>query len=192
LGLAPAAKARIADPSSIICDCKSGVSGAGRKAKLQFHYCERYERINAYRLEGHQHVCEVERELSELAGEDFRLTFTAHVLPISRGILSTLYANLREDLSEEDVIAIYRDFYKNSSFVKVFPSSSAASVSTQEVRGTNRAFLVVSVDRRTRRLRVVSIIDNLMKGQAGQAVQNMNIMFALPETAGLEQPGMYP
>ena len=190
LGLAPAAKAHLVKPHSIICDCKSGVSGAGKKAKQTFHYPERCEQINAYRLSGHQHVCEVERELSLQGGEDVRLTFTAQVLPISRGILSTLYGDLVKDVTEEDVIAVYRDFYRDSHFVRVLPSTAA--VGTMSVRGTNFCDVVVSVDRRTQKLRIVSIIDNLMKGQASQALQNMNVMFGLDEKTGLDQPGMYP
>ncbi len=190
LGLAPAAKAHLVSPHSIICDCKSGVSGAGKKAKQTFHYPERCEQINAYRLSGHQHVCEVERELSLQGGEDVRVTFTAQVLPISRGILSTLYGDLTKDVTEEDVLAIYRDFYRDSAFVRVLPSTAA--VGTMSVRGTNFCDIVVSVDARTKKLRIVSIIDNLMKGQASQALQNMNVMFGLDERIGLFQPGMYP
>lgn len=190
LGLAPALKAHLVNPHGLICDCKSGVSGAGKKAKPTFHYPERCEQINAYRLSGHQHVCEVERELGLQAGTDVTVTFTAQVLPISRGILSTLYGDLVQDVTEEDVLAIYRDYYKDSPFVRVLPST--ADVGTTTVRCTNRCAVVVSVDARTRKLRIVSIIDNLMKGQAGQALQNMNVMFGLPETTGLDLPGMYP
>lgn len=190
LGLAPALKARIVNPVGLVCDCKSGVSGAGKKAKTTFHHPERYEQINAYRLSGHQHVCEVERELGLLGGIDVKVTFTAQVLPISRGILSTLYGDLLSDMTEEDVLGIYRDFYADSPFVQVYPSTSP--VGTTAVRCTNRCAVVVSVDARTRKLRIVSVIDNLMKGQAGQAMQNMNVMFGFPETTALDQPGMYP
>ena len=190
LGMAPAAKARLVRPRSIVCDCKSGVSGAGKKPKPQFHYPERCEQINAYRLSGHQHVCEVERELSLQGGEDVRVIFTAQVLPISRGILSTLYGDLTRDVTEEEVIETYREFYAGSPFVRVLPSTAATG--TMSVRGTNRCELVVSVDSRVGKLRIVSIIDNLVKGQAGQALQNMNVMFGFPETAGLDLPGMYP
>ena len=176
--------------ANLVGDCKSGVSGAGKKAKPQFHYPERCEQINAYRLSGHQHVCEVERELGLQAGEDVTIIFTAQVLPISRGILSTLYGDLTQDVTEADVLDIYRKFYADSGFVRVLPSTAA--VGTMSVRGTNFCDVVVSVDARTRKLRIVSIIDNLMKGQAGQALQNMNVMFGLPENTGLNQPGMYP
>jgi N-acetyl-gamma-glutamyl-phosphate reductase len=190
LGLAPAMKAKIVNPVTLVCDCKSGVSGAGKKVNQSFHFPERCEQINAYRLSGHQHVCEVERELGLLAGENVMVTFTAQVAPISRGILSTLYGDLKEDLTEEDVLAIYRDFYRDSGFIRIFPSTAA--VGTMTVRGTNRCAIVVSVDKRTKKLRIVSIIDNLMKGQASQALQNMNVMFGLPENTGLDKSGMYP
>ena len=190
LGLAPAMKAHLVAPHSLVCDCKSGVSGAGKKAKPQFHFPERLEQINAYRLSGHQHVCEVERELSLQAGEEARLIFTAQVLPISRGILSTLYGDLTRDVTEADVLEVYRAFYRDSAFVRVLPSTAATG--TMSVRGTNRCDIVVSVDPRVRKLRIVSIIDNLMKGQAGQALQNMNVMFGFPENTGLNLPGMYP
>ncbi len=190
LGLAPAMKTRIVEPVGLVCDCKTGVSGAGKKLNAAHHFPNRYENMNAYRLSGHQHVCEVERELGLQAGTECRLTFTAHVVPVCRGILSTLYGQLVRDTTEEEILAIYRDFYKDSPFVRVYDSK--ASVGTQQVRGTNFCNLVVSVDPRCRRLRIVSHIDNLMKGQAGSALQNMNLMFGLPETTGLFRPAGYP
>ena len=190
LGLAPAAAARLVRPYSLICDCKSGVSGAGKKAKPGFHYPARYEDMNAYRLSGHQHVCEVERELGLLYGGDLKVTFTAQVVPVCRGIMSCLYGDLERPMTEEEVVAVYRDFYRDSPFVRVYGSNSA--IGTVHVRGTNFCNLVVSVDQRVNRLRVVSHIDNLMKGQAGSALQVMNLMFGLPETTGLSAPGMYP
>lgn len=190
LGLAPAMKAGLLDPFSIICDCKTGVSGAGKKVSATFHYPSRYEQMNAYKLAGHQHVCEVERELGLQLGSEVRVTFTAQVFPVNRGIMSTLYGTLLKPLSEDDVIAIYKEFYKDSPFVRVLPST--APVGTLHVRGTNFCNLVVSVDSRVNRLRIVSYIDNLMKGQAGSALQNMNIMFGFPENTGLNRAGIYP
>lgn len=190
LGLAPAAHARLFDPRSVICDCKTGVSGAGKKLAATFHYPARYENMNAYKLAGHQHVCEVERELSLQYGQDVRLTFTAHVLPLCRGIMSTLYAQLGEPITEEALVALYRDFYKDSPFVRVY--GSKAPIGTNCVQRTNFCDLVVSVDARVNRLRVVSYIDNLMKGQAGSALQNINLMMGFPETLGLMRSGMYP
>ena len=192
LGLAPAAKAGLIRPGSIICDCKSGISGAGKKLAAPHHFPNRHEQVNAYKLAGHQHVCEIERELSLLAGVEQTVTFTAQVVPISRGIISTLYADLARPADEAAVLDIYRDFYPESGFVRVFPSASAASIGTMQVRGTNYTDIVVSVDARNNRLRIVSIIDNLMKGQAGSALQNMNLLFGLPEKTGLDRIGIYP
>ena len=190
LGLAPAVRHGLLEPASIICDCKTGVSGAGKKVNAAFHYPARYEQMNAYKLAGHQHVCEVERELGLLAGGEVKITFTAQVVPVCRGILSTLYGTLSRPMSEKDLVALYRDFFKDSPFVRVF--DSRAAIGTLHVRGTNFCNLVVSVDCRVNRLRIVAHIDNLMKGQAGSALQNMNLMFGLPETAGLNRPGIYP
>lgn len=190
LGLAPAVKNELISPDSIICDCKTGVSGAGKKPSETFHFPARYEHMNAYKLQGHQHVCEIERELSLLADSDIRITFTPHVVPLCRGILSTLYGTLSSATDEEEIIGLYRDFYEESPFVRVYPGSAA--IGSPHVRGTNYCNLVINVDPRTRRLRVISYIDNLVKGQAGSALQNMNRMFGLPETMGLDRPGLYP
>jgi N-acetyl-gamma-glutamyl-phosphate reductase len=190
LGLAAAVKNRIIDTSSIICDCKTGVSGAGKKPSPTFHYPSRYDHMNAYKLAGHQHVCEVERELGLLAGEDFRITFTSQVVPVCRGIMSTLYGTLAAPMTAADVMDLYRRFHAGNAFVRVLDAN--APVGSMHVRGTNYCNLVVSVDAPSRRLRVVSYIDNLVKGQAGSALQNMNLLFGLPETAGLDKPGIYP
>ncbi len=190
LGLAPAAQASLVEPYSIICDCKTGVSGAGKKVNAAYHYPARYEQMNAYKLSGHQHVCEVERELSLQAGTDIKITFTAQVVPVCRGILSTLYGTLTRPMTEAEAVALYRDFFKDSPFIRIYGSD--ASIGTLNVRGTNFCNLVVSVDARVNRLRIVAHIDNLMKGQAGSALQNMNLMFGLPENTGLNRPGIYP
>lgn len=190
LGLAPAVRHGLVEPYSIICDCKTGVSGGGKKTAAAFHYPARYEQMNAYKLAGHQHVCEVEHELSLQAGRDVKITFTTQVVPVCRGILSTLYGNLTAPMAEEELVALYHAFYQDSPFVRVY--GSTAAIGTLHVRGTNYCNLMVSVDARLNRLRVVSHIDNLMKGQAGSALQNMNLMFGLPETTGLARPGIYP
>ncbi len=189
LGLAPAMKAGLVKPR-VICDCKTGVSGAGKKPAATFHFPARNDQMNAYKLAGHQHVCEIERELGLLAGGAVTACFTAQVVPVVRGIMSTLYGDLTTDRSEEEVLACYRAFYRNEPFVRVFEST--APIGSMHVRGTNGCKLVVSVDQRAGLLRVVSYIDNLVKGQAGSALQNMNLLFGLPETAGLSRPGMYP
>lgn len=190
LGLAPAVADGLIDLKTIVCDCKTGVSGAGRKPNAAFHYPARYENMNAYKLSGHQHVCEIERELGLLAGSPVNVTFTAQVVPVTRGIMSTLYATLAPDENQAVVLEAYREFYREEPFVRVY--DSGASIGTVHVRGTNRASLVVAVDERTRRFRCVSYIDNLMKGQSGSALQNMNLLFGLSETTGLKRPGLYP
>jgi N-acetyl-gamma-glutamyl-phosphate reductase len=190
LGLAPAVAARLVDFSSVICDCKTGVSGAGKKPSAIHHYPARHENMQAYRLSGHQHVMEVERMLGQLAGEPVPVTFTAQVVPVCRGILSTLYGTLRDGIGLEQVREAYAGYHKDNPFVRLFDRS--APVGTIHVRGTNFCNLTVDVDERTRRLRVVSHIDNLMKGQAGNALQNMNRICGLPESMGLDHPGTYP
>lgn len=190
LGLAPAAAARIILPGTIICDCKTGVSGAGKKIAQTFHYPERYEQLNAYRLSGHQHICEIEQQISALAGAQLPITFTAHVLPLCRGILSTLYATLPAPMTEADLLDLYAKFYADAPFIRVQPSTSATG--TLHVRGSNFCNLTVSVDPRLQRLRIVSHIDNLIKGQAGNALQNMNLMCGFDQTTALNRPGAYP
>ena len=190
LGLAPLALHRVVRLDSLICDCKTGVSGGGKNPNVSFHYPARYDNMNAYKLAGHQHVCEIERELSLLAGDTVVATFTAQVVPVCRGIMSCLYADLIEPKTEADLLALYRDYYRESPFVRVW--DSAAPVGSVHVRGTNACNLVVSVDDRTRRARIVSYIDNLVKGQAGSALQNMNLLCGWPETMGLMRPGAYP
>jgi N-acetyl-gamma-glutamyl-phosphate reductase len=190
MGLAPALKHGLVDPESLICDCKTGVSGAGKKAAAAHHFPARYDNMNAYRLTGHQHVMEVERELERVAGRPIRVTFTAQVVPLCRGILSCLYGTLAEGITPAAVQEAYRTFHRGNGFVRLCDKNSG--VGTLHVRGSNFCNLIVDVDERTRRLRVVSHIDNLMKGQAGNALQNMNILFGLPENTGMSGPGQYP
>ncbi len=190
LGLSPAVAFELVQLDSLICDCKTGVSGAGKKASPLHHYPARYDFINAYRLSGHQHVMEVERELGRLAGRPVCVTFTAQVIPACRGILSCLYGTLKEGLNFAQVWEAYREFHQNNRFVRL--NNRDSGIGTQHVRGSNFCDLIVDVDERTRRLRVISHIDNLMKGQAGNALQNMNLLLGLPEETGLKMPGMYP
>lgn len=190
LGLAPAFSDGLVEAAPVICDCKTGVSGAGKKAAAIHHYPARYDNMNAYRLGGHQHVCEVERELSALAGAPVRVTFTAQVVPACRGILSTLYAPARAGVSADQALDCYREYYRAAPFVRVFDRSRESG--TAHVRGSNFCNLVVDLDERTGMLRVVACIDNLMKGQAGSALQNMNLLCGWPDTMGLLRPGIYP
>ena len=191
LGLVPAVKNGLVEKQGIVCDCKSGVSGAGKKPAAAHHYPERYENINAYRLTGHQHVMEIERELALVSGGgEVNVTFTPQVVPTSRGILSSLYGRLPAGVGQKRVFECYRDFYAGDKFVFVQDEKQAAG--TVNVRGSNRCLLTVAADERTGAFRVISHIDNLVKGQAGSAAQNMNIMFGFPEDMGLDHPGAHP
>jgi len=190
LGLSPAIKEKLIEPESIICDAKTGVSGAGKTPNPTFHYPARYESMNAYKISGHQHVYEIERELSLLASQDLMITFTPHVVPVCRGILTTIYAQLKKGKNLKTVEEAYRSFFTNDIFVRVF-GPEEPQISTN-VRGSNFCNISLNTDERTGKLIIVSLIDNLVKGQAGSAVQNMNIMFGLEETAGLLHPGIYP
>jgi N-acetyl-gamma-glutamyl-phosphate reductase len=190
LGLAPAVHSGLVDLDTLICDAKTGVSGAGIKASPTFHYPTRYENMNAYKIAAHQHTVEVEKELSRLAGKPLRVTLTTQVLPLARGIMSTLYGRLTEGTTEMELYDAYRGYYDGSVFVRVRPMG--VPVSNNDVRGSNLCVLSVNADRRTEQMVVVSHIDNLMKGQAGSALQNMNVMFGLPETTGLQRPAFFP
>ena len=191
LGAAPAAKLGLVRPGSFIFDCKTGISGAGKKPNPSFHYPARYDQMNAYRLTGHQHVCEVEQNLAKLAGlADYPVTCTAQAMPATRGILTVCYADLNDGLDAAKVLEAYREFYRGRTFVKLYDRTAA--IGTAQVRGSNFCKLIVDVDARTRKLRIVSHIDNLMKGQAGSALQNMNLLLGLPEDTALNFPGNYP
>jgi len=190
IGLAPAVRHKLVDFKSIIVDAKTAVSGAGKKPSPTFHYPARYDQMNAYRLTGHQHVVEVEREMKWLSGEDIAITFTPQVVPACRGILSCIYGSLHDGIGIKEVTEAYREFHKDNPFVRLYDRN--APIGTQHVRGSNYCNLIVDVDERTHKLRIISHIDNLVKGQAGNALQNMNLIFGLPEVMGLDRPGQYP
>jgi N-acetyl-gamma-glutamyl-phosphate reductase len=190
LGLAPAVKAGLVDLASLIVDAKTGVSGAGKKARPAFHYPAQYDNMFAYKLDGHQHVIEIEQQLSRLAGERLAITFTPQVVPMCRGIMACCYGTLAREMADDEAREVYRDFYYRERFVRVLDRATTGQ--TSSVRGSNYCDLSVHVDPRTRRLVVVSHIDNLVKGQAGSALQNMNVMLGLSEAAGLDRPGAYP
>ncbi|MBI4644336.1 MAG: N-acetyl-gamma-glutamyl-phosphate reductase [Deltaproteobacteria bacterium] len=184
LGLAPLAKAGLLQPDSVIADCKSGVSGAGRQALLGITFCEVNDGFRAYKVLEHRHTPEMEQELSALAGTRVKVTFTPHLVPMSRGILGTLYAGLTESRSEEELRGLYYRFYEGHPFVRLHPPGRLPD--TRDVRGANFCDLALRVDPETRRVIVLSVIDNLNKGAAGQAIQNFNLMVGFPETMGLE------
>ncbi len=190
LALAPALKEGLTRAEGIVVDAKTGVSGAGKKPRPGFHFPEAYHATYAYRLSGHQHVPEIERELSVVAGREVRVSFLPHVVPMARGILASCYARAEERASAADLVECYREFYRASPFVRV--SGPETPGSTNVVRGTNRCHICPSLDERTGTLRLLGHIDNLVKGQAGSAVQNMNLMFGLPEETGLDRPGSHP
>lgn len=191
LGFAPAMAAGAFAPDSLICDAKTGISGAGIKPHPSYHYPSRYENMNAYKIAAHQHCVEVERELGLLAGAETPLTLTTQVVPLARGIMSCCYGQLTDAaMDAEALTALYRDFYRESPFVRVNGPGEPAS--NNDVRGSNYCVVWVNVDARTRRGIVVSHIDNLVKGQAGSALQNMNLLCGLPETTGMDHPAFYP
>jgi len=190
LGLAPLLKAGWLDPTSIIADSKSGVSGAGREPQVTSLFCEVAEAFKAYKVAQHRHTPEIEQELAVLAGRKLRITFTPHLLPISRGILSTIYASLTAGVTAAEVHKLYLDTYGGEPFVRVYKRGAYPNLSA--VRGTNFCDIGVAVDERTRRVIVISAIDNLIKGAAGQAIQNMNIMWGMKEELGLGMISLYP
>ncbi len=194
LALAPAVKAGIIEPD-IVVDAKSGVSGAGRGLSLTTHFSEVNENVMAYAVDGHRHLPEMTQELSKLDGSvEFNLTFLPHLVPMTRGILASCYAPLRDGSvsaggdSRSEVREIYTSFYRDEPFVRVVDSPPM----TKHTLGNNMCLVYPAVDTRTNRLIVVSCIDNLVKGAAGQAVQNMNLMFGLQEDEGLQQLALYP
>jgi N-acetyl-gamma-glutamyl-phosphate reductase len=188
LALAPALKAKIIEPDIII-DSKSGLSGAGRTLHLRTHFTEANEDASAYALEGHRHLPEITQELSLLSGEkQLSVSFVPHLVPMTRGILTSCYAKLAAGKKEKQLKELYLDFYKDEPFVRVVDSPPH----TKHTLGNNFCLVYPTVDQRTGRFIVISAIDNLVKGGSGQAVQNMNLMLGLPETTGLESAAIYP
>lgn len=191
LGIAPLLKHHIVEPEGIIIDSKSGVSGAGRKPSLGLHFAECNESFKAYKALKHSHIPEIEQELASIySGEnnqeqqmEIKVTFTPHLLPINRGILSTCYLDLKRIKGEEEILEVYQEFYQKAPFVRIFTPPNLPE--TRFVTGTNYCDIGFVVDKRVGKIKVISVIDNLAKGAAGQAVQNMNIMFGFSETCGL-------
>jgi N-acetyl-gamma-glutamyl-phosphate reductase len=190
LGTAPLTEDGWIDGNSIIVDSKSGVSGAGRSPALAYHYPEANEGLMAYKIGTHRHTPEIEQELSALCGKKITLSFTPHLIPMNRGILTTVYAALQKQADTAQVHSLYKAFYKNEPFVRVLPLGQFPNV--RNVRGSNFCDIGVYADQRTNRVVVVTAIDNLVKGAAGQAIQNMNLMMGFDETEGLKFAGMFP
>ncbi|NGZ76098.1 N-acetyl-gamma-glutamyl-phosphate reductase [Saccharibacillus alkalitolerans] len=190
LGLIPAVKEGWIDPSTIIIDAKTGVSGAGRGTGLGTHYGEINESVKAYKVNAHQHIPEIEQVLGETAGREVVITFTTHLIPMTRGILSTMYASVSGSKSTQDFIELYESFYKGRPFVRIRKNGTMPA--TKEVAGSNYCDIGFSADERTGRVTIVSAIDNMVKGAAGQAIQNLNLMMGWDEAAGLNFIPMYP
>ncbi len=190
LALAPLLKTDWVDLDSIISDSKSGVSGAGRKPSLTSHFAEVNEGISPYGLADHRHTPEMEQELSALAGKSVRLTFSPHLVPMTRGMLSTVYINLNQAITDEKLVEHYRSFYKGENFIRVLNPGKFAS--SHHVLSSNFCDIGLKVDSRNQRLIITSALDNLIKGASGQAVQNMNIMLGLDEKTGLMAPAIFP
>ena len=186
----PLLKEGLIQGETIILDAKSGVSGAGRGVSQGVHYAEVNENFKAYGVASHRHTPEIEQTLSEAYGETITLNFTPHLLPMSRGILVTMYASLKAGVTKIQVDQAFQTAYKNKSFVRMMPEGILPE--TKWVKGSNFCDLAWRVDERTNRVIVVSCIDNLIKGAAGQAIQNMNVMAGWPEELGLLSVGQFP
>jgi len=190
LALAPLVQRQLLDLSSIIIDAKSGVSGAGRSLNLGSHFTEVFENVKAYNVAGHRHTPEIEAVLGELAGERLVVSFTPHLIPVARGILSTCYATLKAGVTPEAVDEAYTSSYGQEYFIRLLGRGGYPV--TKNTRGTNFCDLGWHIDSRTGRVIAIAAIDNLVKGAAGQAVQNMNVMFNIEERTALEAAPLYP
>lgn len=190
LTIYPLVKEGIIDPDSIIIDAKSGTSGAGRGAKVANLFCEVNESMKAYGVGTHRHTPEIEEQLGYAAGKDIKLIFTPHLVPMNRGILVTSYADIKKDVTYEEVKAAYDKYYKDEYFVRVLDKDVCPE--TRWVEGSNYVDVNFKIEPRTNRIIMMGALDNLVKGAAGQAVQNMNLLFGLPENTGLKQVPMFP
>ena len=190
LSIYPLLKEDMIDPSTIIIDAKSGTSGAGRGAKVDNLFCEVNENMKAYSVGNHRHTPEIEEQLGYAAGKKITLSFTPHLVPMNRGILATAYASLTKQVSYEEVKEIYHKYYKKEKFIRVLDKDMYPQ--TKWVEGSNYVDINFKIDPRTNRIIMIGAIDNLVKGAAGQAVQNMNLMFGLEEAQGLQLVPMFP
>jgi N-acetyl-gamma-glutamyl-phosphate reductase len=190
LGIAPLIQNGRVDLESIIIDSKSGVSGGGRNPSLAHHYPEVNEGFMAYKVGTHRHTPEIEQELSTLAGKQITLSFTPHLAPMNRGILTTIYAKMLSPSDTAQLYELYQEYYKDAPFVRMLPAGQFPNV--RNVRGSNFCDIGVTADQRTGRAVVVTAIDNLVKGASGQAIQNMNLMMGFDEAEGLRFAGVFP
>ena len=190
LSVYPLVKEGLIDPDTLIIDAKSGTSGAGRGAKVDNLFCEVNENIKAYGVTGHRHTPEIEEQLSLAAGKQVLINFTPHLVPMQRGILVTAYASLKKDISYKEVKAVYDRYYEKEYFVRVLPEDVCPQ--TRWVEGSNFVDVNFKIDPRTKRIIMMGAMDNLVKGAAGQAVQNMNLMFGVDEAEGLRMAPLFP
>lgn len=190
LPLAPLLKSEIIKSKTIIIDSKSGVSGAGRSAELAYNFCEVNEGLKAYKIGEHRHMPEIIEVLSDFSGMKVNLNFTPHLIPMDRGILSTIYVDLKKKINTEGLLSIYEKFYKEEKFIRIMTENIYPS--THQVRGSNYCDIGAKVIPGQNKAIIVSVIDNLVKGASGQAVQNMNIMMGFPEDTGLNIPPFFP
>jgi len=190
LALYPALKGGLIDPESLIIDSKSGTSGAGRQTDVKYSFCERNEDFMAYGIGTHRHTPEIEQELSVIIKKPVKVNFTPHLLPVDRGILTTVYASLAKKATTLEVLSLYKRLYRGEPFVRVLEAEKFPNI--KAVRGSNRCDIGLKVNTRTNTLVIVSAIDNLVKGASGAAVQNMNVMMGFPEDTGLKQVALFP
>jgi len=195
LGLAPSLIKGLVEPSSIVVDAKSGTSGAGRSAAIGTLFSEVQESIHAYKVGQHQHTPEIEQFLSDVTGKAVQVMFTPHLVPMTRGILSTIYGQLtakakQMDLTTDSLISLYNNYYKQEKFIRIHKSGQFPK--TKLVYGTNFCNIGLYVDQRTSRVVIVSVIDNMVKGAAGQAIQNMNVMCGWNEATGIDAISLVP
>ena len=183
LGLMPLLENNLINTKNIICDSKSGITGAGRSLSLKSHFSEANENFSAYAIGSHRHSPEIEQALSHIANDNVEVTFTPHLLPINRGILSTIYCETKNKLTLEEIHEIYTIRYKNKDFVHVLPLGETAEI--KHVKYTNNCHISLHQNYRKDKLIIISVIDNMVKGAAGQAIQNMNLLLGLPENLGL-------
>lgn len=190
LSMAPLLKEGLVDPDTVIIDAKSGVTGAGRSLNVATHFTECNESFKAYGIASHRHTPEIEEQLSELSNKEIILNFTPHLVPMNRGILTTSYAKLKEKMSYGEIMEVYKKYYSEEYFVRL--TKEGVFPETKWVKGSNFCDIGIKVDERTNRVIVVGAIDNMIKGSAGQAIQNMNIMMGYEENMGLKDVSIFP
>jgi len=190
LALYPLLKEGVVEKQNIVIDAKSGVSGAGRLVEQSIHFCEANETVKAYKVASHRHTPEIEEQLSIAAGEKLQLMFTPHLIPMNRGILATCYAKPKQNISQKELQDIYRQYYGDEYFIRLCRPGTFPE--TKWVKSSNFCDIAATIDERTSTIIVVSALDNLVKGAAGQAVQNMNVIFGIDEKTGLDSVPVFP